>query len=303
MRSQKRLRDELRFITEFNTLCDVIQQSAVSQLSRANARATQQPLLMEILRREFLPLVPASAAAHPLVRAGVRGHLLVVFTSDEGLVGPLHAEVVRQAQQRAGRQTQWIMVGQRGMRLLGTQAVTSRVMPIPSEDEEPDRLRKLSAVILAQFTREALQDAWLVAPQFISTTRQEVTAQQLLPLPVPPSQGRHSDEALIIEPSVERIVHELATLWVEYACVETFWSARRAEFAARALHMERSRQELATHSKRLQYEFFKALHERVDVMVRETCVMQRLSAAKHRAGHTMVSAAQPTRQPAYAKGP
>src|SRR3989338_1231517 len=92
MRSQKRLRDELRFITEFNTLCDVIQQSAVSQLGRADARAVQQPLLMEILRREFLPLVPASAAAHPLVHGGVRGHLLVVFTSDEGLVGPRSEE-------------------------------------------------------------------------------------------------------------------------------------------------------------------------------------------------------------------
>ena len=280
MRSQKRLRDELRFITEFNTLCDVIQQSAVSQLSRADEHMSHQPLLMEILRREFLPLLPASAAGHPLVTGGSRGHLLVVFTSDEGLVGPLHAEVVRRAQEHADRATQWIMVGQRGMRLLGAQAMSSRVMPIPSEHEAPDRLRRLSAVILTQFTQERLQDAWLVAPRFVTASRQDVVAQRLLPLSVSRTEDPPSPEAIIIEPSVDGVVHELATLWLEYACVETFWSARRAEFAARALHMERSRYELAKHSKQLQHEFFKTLHARVDVMVRETCVVQRLSAAR-----------------------
>lgn len=281
MQSQKRLRDELRFITEFNTLCDVIQQSAVSQLNRAEEHMGQQPLLMDILRREFLPLVPASAAAHPLVRGGARGHLLVVFTSDEGLVGPLHAEVMRRAQERADRDTQWILVGQRGMRLLGSQARASRVMPIPAEEDVPDRLRRLSAVIQTQFLRDALQDAWLVAPHFISTVRQDVAAQQLLPLLLSPAAGAHGDaESVLLEPSVDRIVGELATLWVEYACVETFWSSRRAEFAARALQMERSRHELAKHGKQLQHEFFKTMHARVDVMVRETCVVQRLSAAR-----------------------
>ncbi len=281
MQSQKRLRDELRFITEFNTLCDVIQQSAVSQLNRAEEHMGQQPLLMDTLRREFLPLVPASAAAHPLVRGGTRGHLLVVFTSDEGLVGPLHAEVMRRAQERADRDTQWILIGQRGMRLLGSQASASRVMPIPTEEEVPDRLRRLSAVIQTQFLRETLQDAWLVAPRFVSTVRQDVVAQQLLPLPLPRAVGARGEaEDVILEPSVDRIVRELAILWVEYTCVETFWSSRRAEFAARALQMERSRHELAKHGKQLQHEFFKTMHARVDVMVRETCVAQRLSAAR-----------------------
>jgi hypothetical protein len=98
-------------------------------------------------------------------------------------------------------------------------------------------------------------------------------------LPVSPTTDAALQD-LVIEPSVTRVVEALAALWVESLCIESWWSARRAEFAARALHMESSRQELSKHRKQLRYEFFKQVHGRVDVMVRETCVVQRLSAAR-----------------------
>ena len=86
---------------------------------------------------------------------------------------------------------------------------------------------------------------------------------------------------LVIEPSVERVVELLASMWVEAVCLETLWSARRAEFAARALHVEVSRQELGKRARRVRHEFFKTLHERVDVLVRETCVVQRRLGRDH----------------------
>jgi len=206
---------------------------------------------------------------------------LVVLTSDEGMVGPLHANVVRQALEYADPMTQWILIGQRGLRLLGEQAARPRVMPFPSEDQVETQMRRLSQVLLRQFAQEVLRDVWLVAPRFISTTRQDAVAHQLLPLPWPRASERMDE--LVLEPSAPLVVEQLAALWVECVCVESFWSSRRAEFAARALQMESSRQELAKQSVRLRYAFFKALHERVDVMVRETSVVQRL-AARHLAG-------------------
>ena len=280
MRSQKRLRDELRFITEFNTLCDVIQQVAVSQLQRADEQLGSQPNLSELLAREFFPLLPPSAREAPFARSGRQGRLLVVLTSDEGMVGPLHANVVRHALGYAEPTARWILIGQRGLRLLGEQAASARVMPIPGEDQVEAQMRRLSQVLLRQFTEEALRDVWLVAPRFVSTTRQDVVAQQLLPLPARWAATPDGADALLIEPSVALVVEQLAARWVECVCVESFWSARRAEFAARALQMESSRQELAKQHLKLRYAFFKTLHERVDVMVRETGVVQRLSEAR-----------------------
>ncbi|MDP3704129.1 MAG: F0F1 ATP synthase subunit gamma [Candidatus Omnitrophota bacterium] len=281
MRSQKFLRDELRFLTEFNTLFEVIQQAAVAQLRRADEQLTRQPRLAEVLQRDYFPLLPPAAKAEFLVHGGTAGRLLVVLTSDEGLAGPLHAGTVRQAMEYADSATHWILVGQRGLRFLGPQTGRLRVMPMPADEDAEPQVQRLANAIMVTFTREQLRDAWLIAPHFLSAARQTVVAQQLLPLPAPFDFTQDAArQDLVIEPSVTRVVEALAALWVEVLCIESWWSARRAEFAARALHMESSRQELAKHRKQLRYEFFKQVHGRVDVMVRETCVVQRLSAVR-----------------------
>jgi F0F1-type ATP synthase gamma subunit len=284
MRSQRHLRDELRFLTEFNALFDVVEQGAVSRLHRLDEQLAGYVPLGDVLEREFFPLLPPAAAQHPLVRGGSRGRLLVVITSDEGLVGFLHTAVIREAIGRADGNSRWVFVGQRGPRLLGVRVANAHLMPAPSEDEVGEQVARLSQFILAQYRRQALRDVWLVSPRFVSMTRQDVIARQLLPLPWRGPSALDPIQDLVIEPSADGVVEALAARWVEAVCRDMFWSARRAEFAARTLHIESSRQELAKQTKTVQHAFFKTMHERVDVMVRETCVVQRHVVRRKAAG-------------------
>lgn len=280
MRSPTLLHDDLRFLTEFTTLCDVIQQTAVTQLRRADEHHSRRASVVEMLAREYFPLLPLEARDEFLVRGGQRGRLLVVLTSDQGLVGPLHAGVIRKAMEHRDQATQWIVIGQRGLRLLGSQAGRVRAMPIPSDAEAESQMRRLAGSVIAQYVCDQLRDAWLIAPHYLSATRQTVVAHQLLPLPIGAPAAGGPPRELVVEPSLRQVLERLAALWVESVCLESLWSGRRAEFAARALHIEGSRQELAKHRQQLHHEFFKQLHGRVDVMVRETCVVQRLSAGR-----------------------
>src|SRR3989338_4914617 len=161
MRAQKFLRDELRFMTEFNTLFDVIQETAVAQLRRAEEQRARRWGVAEVLAQDYFPLLPPEAQDTFLVRGGAAGRLVVAVTSDEGLVGSLHAGVIRKAQEDADAATHWILVGQRGRRLLGSQA-RLRVMPIPVDDEAEQQMRRLARSVIAQYSREQLRDAWLV---------------------------------------------------------------------------------------------------------------------------------------------
>ena len=115
MRSAKHVADDMRFVSEFRDLCDVMQQTAVSRLKRHEESLTQAPSLMAVLRREFFPLLPASTHEERWMRGGERGQLVVVLTADEGMVGPLHANTVRQALAIGTEPTHWILVGQRAM--------------------------------------------------------------------------------------------------------------------------------------------------------------------------------------------
>ena len=280
MWSQKQLRDELRFITEFSSLLDVMQQVAVSQLRRTEETWAKQPSLTEVLVQEFFPLLPTAALQDPLVRGGQRGRLLVVITSDEGMVGPLHTAVIRQALERADATTQWLLIGQRGARFLWDQIPSWRVVPAPPDDEAELTMQHLGHAILVQYIREALRDVWVVAPRFLSTVRQDVVCHQVLPLPIQRPNAVEELTGLVVEPSIGRAVHVLARMWLEHVCVETFWSARRAEYASRTLQVEVSRQELAKRAKGFRLSFFKTLHERINVLVQETSVVQRAVARR-----------------------
>lgn len=282
MQSQKRLRDELQFVTECTALFDVMQQVAVSQLRQAEAAEARQVHLTDLLTREFFPLLPAAAHQDPLVRGGAGGRLVILITSDEGMVGPLYASVARAALAHADDTTQWVLIGQRGARLLGERAAGATVIPFPDEDTADAQMQQLSDEILRHCQQHGLREVWVIASTFISMTRQEVTAQRVLPLPLRPAGEMTAVPRLVLEPSCARVVTQMASWWMAAACLEAVWSSRRAEYAARAMHVEASRQELTKRAKRVRYEWFKVSHERVDVLVRESCVVQR-HAAKVRA--------------------
>ena len=297
-RSQKRLREDLRFVGEFRTLCDVMQQAAVSQLVRSDGIVAGAPRVLQFLARECLPMLPASAASHPLLRRGQppfdqKGgrpllpgdrRTIVLMTSDDGLVGPLHTLTARRAMSLAGPNASWVLVGQRAARLVGGSLQRVRQMPWPSDDTAETKWRRLAEILLDEYRRGVMTEAVLVAPRYLSRTRQEPAVYPLLPLP---AEGLGSalrpGESLIVEPSLDQVVEALALMWMTASGLEAQALAHRAEHAARILHMERARDELATSAKQLRYDLFKTMHTRVDVMVRETCVVQRLAEARRRA--------------------
>ncbi len=276
MRSAKPLHDNLRFLAEFRELLDVMQQVAVTQLQRLEGHLGPLPSVAEVLRQDVFPCLPPEAGAHPLGRPGHRGSLVLLITSDEGFVGPLQSDTVRQALAHAVAPTTWWLIGQRGARLLPATARPSRVLPVPSDGEAEAVLERVGRELLSAYRREGWQAARIVAGRFRSMTRQEIIAEPLLPLPV----GSSGEPAVpvLIEPSLDRVMARAASLWVAHRLLDVFWSARRAEYAARALHIESSRQELLKQQQRLRYAVFKALHERIDGMVREGSLVQRVAA-------------------------
>lgn len=275
MRSQKQLRDELRFVSEFNTLFDVVQQTAVTQMRHLEEKGARARALSGLIQQEFFPLLPQAAARHPFICGGSKGRLLVVITSDEGLVGPLHANVIEEAKRRVMEPGAWLFLGQRGFRMVSAQQMPGQAQSIamPPEERTDEQLSRVQQFIVKQYSAQRLKDVWIIAPKYVSMTHQEVFSQQLLPLPMDKHPMR--DERLVIEPALDLVIQRLAQTWLEAVLRDCYWSARKAECAARAMHVEASRQELSRQNVRVRHEFFKALHERVDVMVRETCVVQR----------------------------
>ena len=282
-RSPKQLRDELRFLTDFGTLCDVMQQAALSQLAHDDDAAGAAPRVRDFLQRECLPMLPSSAAAHPLLAHRDGRRTIVLLTSNEGLVGPLHGLVARKALALAQGPTAWILIGQRALRLLGPSARGARQMPLPSDADAAAKWHRFGEVLVNDAMRGASSEAVLVAARYVSRSRQEIAVYPLLPLPMDAIGSAPRPQEILLEPSLDAVIQSLAVAWIASTGLEAQASARRAEHAARILHMERARDELTGQARSLRHHLFKTMHTKIDVMVRETCVVHRLAEVRRRA--------------------
>src|SRR3990167_4823766 len=107
MSSPKALQDELRFVTDFHELLDVMQQVAVLQLRHCDEEAVRRVNLAQVLLKTCIPMVPVEAMDELSVRGGPRGQAIVLLTSDEGFMGPLLTETMRRALENADASTRW----------------------------------------------------------------------------------------------------------------------------------------------------------------------------------------------------
>lgn len=269
MRSLKPVEEELSFIHACSLLFDVWQQAALAQLRRLQDGQAGQARVTERLAALAVPLMPPSSARLPWAcgeAVGGRGSLMVVVTSDDGLVGPLHHDVVRAALSHAAEPSRWIAVGSRGHRLLEEEGVRLNRWAFPSEAELESAADAIVSEWMEMLTRQPTESAWLVYPELVTMTVQRPSALRLLPWPVPPLA---MPDALVIEPSASRAAEELGRLWLTHHLLEAMTASHLAELAARAVHLEASRDELGQRLRQVRRERFKLMHERVDVMVRE----------------------------------
>ena len=269
MRSLKPVEEELAFLHECSLLFDVWQQAALAQLRRQQDVGAGGARLTERLAALAWPLVPSSAAQAPWAcgeAVGGRGSVLVVVTSEEGLVGPLHQDVARAALSRASEPSRWIAVGARGGRILEEHGVRLTQRPFPAEAQIDSTAAAIAADWMAMLARQPAESAWLIYPEFVTMTLQRPKAVQVLPWPAPASSA---PDELLVEPSVDGAVEELGRLWLTHHLIEAMMAGHVAELAARAMHLESSREELGHRLRRVRREQFKLRHERVDVMVRE----------------------------------
>jgi F0F1-type ATP synthase gamma subunit len=108
-------------------------------------------------------------------------------------------------------------------------------------------------------------------PNPVSFLIQKVEAIEIFPLTAFFSQEvkTGTDFDTILESPEEGIIEYISEAFIEHKLIELFEDSKLAEFAARAVHLERSGQELEDKKKQLQRRYFRVAHEIIDKNTRE----------------------------------
>ena len=272
MAKTREIKEEMQFNSGLKDLLDVMKNIAVFQF-RALQRKKERFARFAELLEGFFRMVDMKSVPHNLMSPKVERTAFIMITSDEGFMGALNFQVIDSAVlSRYANSAEYAMVGEVGARYLKDAGKTFTAFKGAVDAASRYALAEdLKAFIIKGITEERFGRVLVSYPNPISFMMQSVEVVEILPLSsfflqehkaIPKGQ-------IIVESPMEGIIEYLAEQFIVQKLMELLEDSKLSEFAARAIHLERSGQELTEKEKQLKGQYFRAYHEFVDKNTRE----------------------------------
>ena len=226
MASLKELKNRISSVQSTQKITRAMKMVAASKLRRAQEQAEAARPYSERMERIMGSLTASMAGAddaNPLMAGTGKQdtYLIVVATGERGLCGAFNSSIVRAARRRIsallgdGKTVKLMCVGRKGKEslkreyghLMDNDVDLSDVKRLAFGDAQP-----ISETINAMFEAGEFDVCSVFYNRFITVMTQEVTEQQLIPLPTPEvaeGDAAGSDAAYEFEPEEDEILAEL----------------------------------------------------------------------------------------------
>ncbi len=297
----KELKEDLQFNTELIALLEVMKNTAVFQFRGLQASRKRFDKFSEAMAGFFrmidtvvIPVpdvIPAKAGIQrgdnisALMRPSSTRKAMIMVTSGEGFIGDLNARVInRVASEERFADAELIIVGERGARFAQEMGRPFKLFPSAADSAGRRALAaQLRDYVIGGVKKGVFGRVAVSYPAPVSFMLQRVEVVELLPLggagekgtaPFLPGNDSSKKGAvpfsqLIVESSIAGIIDYLAAESVKQRLTDILEDSKLSEFAARAIHLESSSQQLAEKRAKVRLQYFKAYHELIDKSTRE----------------------------------
>ncbi len=229
MLNLKDLRIRITSVKSTQKITSAMKMVAASKLRRAQTAAEEgRPFAdrMERMLGEMTANLPTLDGTPKLLSGSGKDeiHLLVVMTADRGLCGGFNGSIVREARRQIsvlkneGKTVKLLCIGRKGRDALkrdfGGQIIDT-LENVTRTGADFGACSDIAGRLVDRFEADEYDVCTLIYSRFKSAISQEVTRQQLIPVPPPPAQEEEEKEKAglkplyIMEPSEEEILAEL----------------------------------------------------------------------------------------------
>lgn len=249
MASRQQINQRIKAVKSTRQITRAMQLVAASKLRRAQ-EAVAKPRAYAELAREVLTHLRKLAADDSEFRLftprPVKHRLLIVITSDRGLAGSYNANVIRRminelkADRDKGVKTSVVCVGRQvahaASRIAGLE-VEAVYQELP-DHPDANQMRPILSSVVGLFADEKVDAVDIIYTKFVSTIRQEVLAQRLLPAGFDEVEGADELASAEIEPSAEALLRVAALRLLEVQIYQALLDAIASEQSMRMLAMQ-----------------------------------------------------------------
>ncbi len=219
---------------------------AASKLRRAQeATLAARPYseLLDDILADLAAVLAGDEHLHPLLNRRPDGkRLIVLFTSDRGLAGPLNSNAVRFAAREIVEHKgdlEMVTVGRKGRDAM-RRARVPIIAHFPAFGDRPrfDDVLPLARLIADEYESGTHNQVDLIFTRFVSTLVQRVDLVQLLPLtPVADTHGIPGSQ-FIFEPQPEEVLNELLPRYVGTRLYQTTLEVAASFFSSQMVAMK-----------------------------------------------------------------
>lgn len=276
MQTMAVIKKDMEFNRGLSSLIEVLKNIAVSQYRSLEHKFGGFDKFMRAIESYF-DFIDYSAIRHPFLTPRNQNQVIVVVTSDSGLLGGLNMQVVSRAlaelETNAG---QLVVIGERGKMYARESGVPFVAYPGINDEERLGQAFQLRDYLFRNALRGKFGLLKVVYPHPVSFTVQRVECVTFFPF-MPEfwaakqqATGKFQDiPEVILESNLGDIVEYLIYLWMGQRLYDIFGLSRLSEFAARYVHLEDSLRRLKEMDGKLKLQYFRVRHEIIDQSMRE----------------------------------
>jgi F-type H+-transporting ATPase subunit gamma len=236
------LRRRIKSVKNTAQITKAMQMVAASKMRKAQAAAIAGRPYQELLARVLAAVKGRVEPGSHLLLAvrPVRQELILIFSTDKGLCGPLNANLFRELGEVDREKSEFAVSGRKAVQFITR---TRRKLTADFALKDTIRfseIRPIAKFVSDMFISGEVDQVRVLYPKFVNTLVQQPVLRTLLPIPVKELgiEGAESGGEYLFEPDEHSVLDAILPHYIAFQLFQMALDARASEHSARMVAMK-----------------------------------------------------------------
>jgi F-type H+-transporting ATPase subunit gamma len=272
------LRRRIKSVKNTAQITKAMQMVAAAKMRRAQAAALAGRPYQEMLTRVLAAIKGrVESTSHPLLAVRpVKKELILIFSTDKGLCGPLNTSLFRELTDVDREKAEFAVMGRKAVQYV---ARTRRNLTADFALKDSVRfgdIRPIARFASEKFISGEVDQVRVLYPKFINTLNQQPVLRNLLPVPTEELdlEGEANRGEYLFEPDVHGVLDAILPHYIAFQLFQMALNARASEHSARMVAMKNATDNAKELIKDLTLEYNKVRQENITTELLEITTAQ-----------------------------
>jgi len=272
------LRRRIKSVKNTAQITKAMQMVAAAKMRKAQAAALAGRPYQEMLTRVLAAIKGrVESTSHPLLAVRpVKKDLVLIFSTDKGLCGPLNTSLFRELTDTDRENTEFAVMGRKAVQFV---ARTRRNLTADFALKDSVRfadVRPIAKFASEKFISGEVDQVRVLYPRFVNTLNQQPVLRNLLPVPAEELDlaGEATRGEYLFEPDVHGVLDAILPHYIAFQLFQMALNARASEHSARMVAMKNATDNAKELIKDLTLEYNKVRQENITTELLEITTAQ-----------------------------